>query len=290
MASSIMDLFSGYGQASRSKDHVHGGGGNGPVPRLGLSQTSDNISRMTLSSAYSTNVDPDCIDSSTTSSIPLHPSAARTKNILIANSGGARNNALNKTMARSVEIEHLKNNRQNRNNNNGSSIKLARPISLVNNHASDDYPSQRSQFQSEFDRVFHDKLVNGRIKVRLLVFVEDADGSRSNIFDSAKHASINNNNSSNNALNLGSREIRRLSKSVMTNNHNNRADSAGSLPNNNNNSNSANSNASSANGSQTSTASTSATKLNNEMITRMVFGSFPMLVSNRTAIKVHSLK
>jgi hypothetical protein len=26
------------------------------------------------------------------------------------------------------------------------------------------------------------------------------------------------------------------------------------------------------------------------MITRMVFGSFPMLVSNRTAIKVHSLK
>ena len=91
-----------------------------------------------------------------------------------------------------------------------------------------------------------------RVKLRFLIFVEDSTGCRSNIFDSSSDAcqSANPNNSNSNI--------------------------------------NANSNTNSSSKAKLKEASSS--KLNNEMITRMVFGSFPMVVSNRSAIKVHNLK
>jgi hypothetical protein len=255
MASSILDIFSSY---NKPRDlHSH---------RL-ASQTQESISKMTVSSSFSENVN-------TVSVPPLPNLNTKTKNIQITNSNNQGRN--NVKMARSIEIDHLKNSR----NRYNSHVKLNRPITLLN----DDY-YLRHQLQNDFDRNFHENLLNGKIKIRLLVFVEDADGSRSNIFDSAKHTSSNININGS----LNSKELKKLPKSVLVNNHNSKAEGS-SLPTGkipvNNGTNNSNSNSSSNNGSQAS----SMTKLNNEMITRMVFGSFPMLVSNRTAIKVHSLK
>lgn len=108
-----------------------------------------------------------------------------------------------------------------------------------------------------------------QLKLRFLVFIEDADGSRFNIFDSAKSSitsskssqQINITNGNSNAPNL-----------VMNSSTPSAIKSTTIV---------------SASSSSTSPISS---KLNNEMLTRMVFGSFPMVVSNRTAIKVHSLK
>ena len=72
-----------------------------------------------------------------------------------------------------------------------------------------------------------------RLRLRLLVFVENPNGSRSSIFDSERN------------------KAPKLSRSAPS-------------------------------------ATQPASKLDNEM--RMVFGSFPMKISNNTAIKVHSLK
>ena len=91
-----------------------------------------------------------------------------------------------------------------------------------------------------------------RVKLRFLIFVEDSTGCRSNIFDSSSDACQNANpNNSNSNINT---------------------------------------NANTNSNSKAKFKEASSSKLNNEMITRMVFGSFPMVVSNRSAIKVHNLK
>jgi hypothetical protein len=95
-----------------------------------------------------------------------------------------------------------------------------------------------------------------RVKIRFLLFVEDSSGSRSNIFDSAK---VNESQSSKTCNDSPSSPSQPPLTSLNTS------------------------------GGQQQQQHQSP-KLSNEMITRMVFGSFPMIVSNRTAIKVHNLK
>ncbi len=101
-----------------------------------------------------------------------------------------------------------------------------------------------------------------KLKIRFLIFVEDSDGIRYQIFDSEKNTQI---------TNLNNKQIK------LQNNNNSSPTQSFSSP-------TANSSTT------TTTTSPISSKLNNEMLTRMVFGSFPMVVSNRTAIKVHSLK
>ena len=98
-----------------------------------------------------------------------------------------------------------------------------------------------------------------KLKIRFLIFVEDAEGVRYNIFDSGKSSQLKSTTSG--------KSNGQMNSPISSYNNSNQASSA-------------------------SNASTSpiSSKLNNEMLTRMVFGSFPMVVSNRTAIKVHSLK
>lgn len=102
------------------------------------------------------------------------------------------------------------------------------------------------------------------IRVRLLVFLEDCDGTRSVIFDSAKFSSSNNRSSRHNHDNSSS--VGKMSTGTKT------TLSGVDISNNFNKS------------------SLSSTHLSNEMMIRMVFGSFPMKVSNNVAIKVHALK
>ena len=235
-------------------------------------------SNMTLSSSFS--------NSSATPPKPSHVLSNKTKNILIntnavstfASSGG------NNKMARSIEIDHLKNNRMRVNH-----VKLTRPITLL---SEGEHQQQQHQIRLDLDQELLTKLNHNRIKVRLLIFVEDADGSRSNIFDSAKHTQTS-------QAVASLRESKKLSRSVINAGHNGKLNSseASSLPSNKIQINktgreqTGSSSRISNQAAQTSSPnSSSSTKLNNEMITRMVFGSFPMLVSNRTAIKVHSLK
>ena len=114
---------------------------------------------------------------------------------------------------------------------------------------------------------------NNNIKLRLLVFVEDSDGCRSNIFDSSKY--IHSKTSSTNSQTTPNNS--NLSSSSNNTTINSTTACGGGV----------------GGGCATlnSPSSPSTSKaLNTEMITRMVFGSFPMLVSTRTAIKVHSLK
>lgn len=103
--------------------------------------------------------------------------------------------------------------KENQMRRNNVDVKMSRPMSLKKSSATD--------------------LASLRLRLRLLVFVENSDGSRSNIFDSERN------------------KTPKLSRSA---------------PN----------------------SAQSSSKLNNEM--KMVFGSFPMKISNNTAIKVHSLK
>lgn len=121
------------------------------------------------------------------------------------------------------------------------------------------------------------------LEIRFLLFIEDSDGIRSNIFDSGKYqprSQIATKNNNNQFHHNGS-------------NHSSMKTTNGSLPisspafNKNNNLNI--SNAKLLAGSSSSSLNKQE-NLNNEMLTRMVFGSSPMVVSNRTAIKVHSLK
>lgn len=124
------------------------------------------------------------------------------------------------------------------------------------------------------------------LEIRFLLFIEDADGIRSNIFDSAKyqprspsagqfHPKNNNyhHNGSHNSSSLKSTNSSLPISSPAFNKNNNLNISNAKLL------------AGSSNSSLNKQDN-----LNNEMLTRMVFGSSPMVVSNRTAIKVHSLK
>ena len=104
------------------------------------------------------------------------------------------------------------------------------------------------------------------IRVRLLVFLEDCDGTRSVIFDSAKFSSSNHNRSSRHNHDNNSSSVGKMSTGTKT------TSSGADISNNFNKS------------------SLSSTHLSNEMMIRMVFGSFPMKVSNNVAIKVHALK
>ena len=104
------------------------------------------------------------------------------------------------------------------------------------------------------------------IRVRLLVFLEDCDGTRSVIFDSAKFSSNHNRSSRHNHDNNSSNSVGKMSTGTKT------TSSGADISNNFNKS------------------SLSSTHLSNEMMIRMVFGSFPMKVSNNVAIKVHALK
>lgn len=106
------------------------------------------------------------------------------------------------------------------------------------------------------------------LKVRFLIFVEDADGSRFNIFDSAKSTPTSTTTKSTQQISIGN-SAANASNSAQSNTTTTTSTNAKSA---------------------SSATSPISSKLNNEMLTRMVFGSFPMVVSNRTAIKVHSLK
>ena len=95
------------------------------------------------------------------------------------------------------------------------------------------------------------------LTIRFLIFIEDSEGARSNIFDSSRFVKKTNGNSS--AFSGSNWQLSSSSSSQKLN--------------------------------QGKTSESSKEKtLNNQMLTRMVFGSFPMVVTNRTAIKVHSLK
>lgn len=96
----------------------------------------------------------------------------------------------------------------------------------------------KTDLTTSFTKLTTATAIDNKLKIRFLIFAEDSDGIRFNIFDS----------------------MPKSSKPITPKTN--------------------------------ATLSTSpiSSKLNNEMLTRMVFGSFPMVVSNRTAIKVHSLK
>ena len=209
----------------------------------------------------------------TSISIPATPLNLTNKNMLTINDV----KGTNKTMARSIDID-FKNSLRNRNQ-----TRLTRPIALVKQHQQE---LNNLEIENDLEKTLNLSNSSNKIKIRLLVFVEDSDGIRSNIFDSAKQSgsTLNSNQLINNT-----KELKKLSKSVMNNKLNGKLNNEpSSLPsskipinrliNNNNISN------------NSSNATTSSNKLTHEVITRMVFGSFPMLVSNRTAIKVHSLK
>lgn len=152
---------------------------------------------------------------------------------------------------------------------------------------------------------------NNKIRVRLLVFAEDPSATRTNIFDSAKHQQQQQYQQQP-PVSIGSRKLSRssmhgklnglsigentscgsfdASKSLLTGkyHHHHKVEASSSytasatkLTDSTSSLNRANSASSSTNNNNT--------KLNNEMILRMVFGSYPMHVSDRTAIKVHSL-
>jgi len=129
---------------------------------------------------------------------------------------------------------------------------------------------------------------NDAVKVRLLVFVENAEGSRSNIFDSERYAQ---NMKSTNAISISQHYQQSQQQSSSTSssfgiNKRKITQSAYKSAN----SSSPPSRAQPKSGNNASSLASNK-NLNNEMINRMVFGSFPMVVSsNRTAIKVHSLK
>lgn len=157
-------------------------------------------------------------------------------------------------------------------------------------------PRQQQHEQQQGPLANYGRLVKGStnpqnaLEIRFLLFIEDSDGVRSNIFDSGKYqprspiATRNNTNTSNNQFHHNHHNGSSHSSMKTTN---------GSLPisssafNKNNNLNI--SNAKLLAGSSSSSLNKQE-NLNNEMLTRMVFGSSPMVVSNRTAIKVHSLK
>ena len=106
------------------------------------------------------------------------------------------------------------------------------------------------------------------VKIRFLLFVEDSSGHRSNIFDSTK-ATVD--------------RLRDSSKSNVECGRFSPTSPSASSPN--------TSTTTCGGGDGVCGGGGQAPHLSNEMITRMVFGSFPMLVSNnRTAIKVHNLK
>ena len=94
---------------------------------------------------------------------------------------------------------------------------------------------------------------NKFVKVRFLLFAEDSAGCRSNIFDSSQTSLLSSNNCAD------------------TNKSYKNMDLPSSPP---------------QSSSTTTTLHGQSPKLNNDTITRMVFGSLPMVVSNRTAFKV----
>lgn len=141
---------------------------------------------------------------------------------------------------------------------------------------------------------------NETVKVRLLVFVENAEGSRTNIFDSERYTQ---NMKSTNAISISQQNHQSQQQQQQPQHRQQQSFSTSSSFSINKRkiSQSAFKSATSSSPpsqvrTQTKSGNNSSSlasnkNLNNEMINRMVFGSFPMVVSsNRTAIKVHSLK
>ena len=123
------------------------------------------------------------------------------------------------------------------------------------------------------------------IDVRLLIFVEDCDGTRSNIFDSGKYTPLSNAMANAAAAASSRPPIIQTKLQQQTTTTTTTTTTTSPPPSTNKQqqpvvvvSNNFNKSA------------LSSSKLNNEMIMRMVFGSFPMKVSNNIAIKVHSLR
>jgi hypothetical protein len=112
------------------------------------------------------------------------------------------------------------------------------------------------------------------LEIRFLLFVEDADGIRSNIFDSSKYQAKSHGAQQSSALKATSNGSLPISSPAFNKNNSLNVGNAKLL----------------AGSSNSSGSLNKQENLNNEMLTRMVFGSSPMVVSNRTAIKVHSLK
>lgn len=97
--------------------------------------------------------------------------------------------------------------------------------------------------------------------IRFLVFVENSNGSRSTIFDSDKFEQT---------------EAKSVNKQASTSKY--KAASCDNNP------------CDCLSCKLSEKTNNKSKMLYEEMLTRMVFGSSPMLVSNRTAIKIHSLK
>ena len=109
---------------------------------------------------------------------------------------------------------------------------------------------------------------NKKVSIRFILFYENSDATRSIIFDSAKYTSTNTSSASQTV-----QQTQRKTQNASFN-------KSQSIP----------LDAPQKKNTKTAAYSPSSNKLNNDTLTKMVFGSFPMIVSNRNAIKVHSLR
>ena len=101
-----------------------------------------------------------------------------------------------------------------------------------------------------------------KLSIRLILFLESSEGNRSTIFDTAKYSSSN----------ASVNELNRRTSSGKPN-----LQSTPSIPLN-------------AKKNHKVNHGSNSVKSNNDILNKMVFGSYPMVVSNRNAIKVHSLR
>ncbi len=167
------------------------------------------------------------------------------------------NNAANTSSSRLTEKSKANSNNINNNNNKNyqeNGIKISKNTKNMSGNAKSASPS-----------------------IRLLIFVEDTNAHRSNIFDSSKFIKKTpyNNTNSSSGVNLTS-NLNLSNNILITNSNKNHTNTTTSTTNNNKSLNNWSSNPN--------------TKKKGLCLTDMVFGSSPMVVSNRTAIKVHNLK
>lgn len=191
----------------------------------------------------------------------------KTKNIFILNSSKENQNHTKKPISIGQNIS--------------ANYKVSRPISL-----------KKPKTQNSSNNL-NSRLDNSKIKIRFLIFIEDSDGSRSNIFDSDKFVSQSYLNSSSNTTTTN--QVKKLSSSAnqassISKFYQNRSSVTNKPDSSFTNLLSRSTNNKSTSKDENISNTSTSTKLNNEMIKRMVFGSFPMKISNNTAIKVHSLK
>ena len=133
--------------------------------------------------------------------------------------------------------------------------------------------TSNSSLNKSFTTIAHDE---HDVHIRMLIFVENSQGTRFKLFDSARPpfsaaaaaAAAGHKSAPSSATPATATAASQIPASKSSQ----KPQSAAASPLN-----------------ATAATSTTEPKLSTEMITRMVFGSFPMVV-NRTAIKVHSLK